>query len=124
MDSSKMPALGRALRVLGEHGDAITLDTPPEVLAEIRGDLQRAADLLAMAEGPRPLTDCREHPNGAVDPEQPTPPGTPGKCLLCALRRRRGTPAYDGQRDALRATTGRRYTPNPQHAPRHHQEQQ
>lgn len=71
------------MRVLGEHGDALSRDTPPEKLAEMRQDLAKAARLLEEVAGPKPLTLCRTHPFGAVDKE------APDLCLLCQTRRRR-----------------------------------
>ncbi|MET9922763.1 hypothetical protein ACFV1C_00880 [Streptomyces sp. NPDC059605] len=87
MNPNHLPELGRALRVLGEHGDGITRSTPVEKLHEIRTDLQKAFALLEATTGPKPHTRCREHPYGAVDEE------APDLCLLCHTRRRRGEQA-------------------------------
>ncbi|NBM17786.1 hypothetical protein, partial [Streptomyces sp. GC420] len=93
----------------------------PYVLAELRGRLGAAKDMLgALAAGSHPLefepvadglyaafraaavlapvksrTGCPEHPDGPLDPE---PPGGWGCCLLCNTRRlrgERGVPAGD-----------------------------
>lgn len=84
MNPNQVPELGRVLRVLGEHGDAISRDTPEEKLHEIRSDLMRALDLLNKTAGPKPHTDCAKHPFGAVDMD------APDRCLFCQTRRRRG----------------------------------
>ncbi|KAF0646302.1 MULTISPECIES: hypothetical protein, partial [Streptomyces] len=83
MDHEQLLHLGRALRVLGEHGDALTRDTPREKLQEIRSDIDRALNLVDKLTGPRTLTDCRQHPFGAVDES------APDRCLICQTHRRR-----------------------------------
>jgi hypothetical protein len=83
MDHEQLLHLGRALRLLGEHGDALTRDTSPDKLQEIRTDIKRALDLIDKATGPRPLTDCPQHPFGAVDED------APDRCLICQTHRRR-----------------------------------
>ncbi|NEB74171.1 hypothetical protein G3I40_02785 [Streptomyces sp. SID14478] len=84
MNHAQLTALGRALRVLGEHGQEITADTPQDKLHEWRGDLKRALDLLEdTATGAPPTTRCAEHPNGAVDAS------APDLCLICETRRRK-----------------------------------
>lgn len=83
MTTIDVSELGRVLRVLGEHGDSLGRDTPPEKLKEIAADVEKAQQLLAKANGPKPYTDCKEHPYGAVDPD------APDRCLLCQTRRRR-----------------------------------
>jgi len=83
VNPNQLPELGRVLRVLGEHGDALSRDTPAEKLHELRQDLQRALRLVDEAAGPKPYTDCKEHPFGAVDED------APDRCLLCQTRRRR-----------------------------------
>ena len=83
MNPNQVPELGRALRVIGQHGDALTRDTPQDKLDEIRADLARATLLLAAVSGPKPHTDCVEHPFGAVDED------APDRCLSCHTRRRR-----------------------------------
>lgn len=83
MNPNQIPELGRALRLLGEHGDAVTRDTPEEKLVEIRADLKKAVMLLEQVAGPKPFTKCPEHPFGAVDED------APDLCLLCQTRRRR-----------------------------------
>ncbi|MFJ8083437.1 hypothetical protein ACIQ6Y_22880 [Streptomyces sp. NPDC096205] len=83
MNHAQLTALGRALRLLGEHGEALTADTPDARLHEVKGDLRRALDLLE--EGistAAPATRCAEHPNGPVDS------AAPDLCLLCETRRR------------------------------------
>jgi hypothetical protein len=89
VNPESVPSLGRALRVLGEHGERISADYTEDDLDELAADLARARTLLSEATGPRPLTSCLEHPFGAVDPEQPVPDGQPGVCLICVMRRRR-----------------------------------
>ncbi|WP_374118647.1 hypothetical protein [Streptomyces sp. 8L] len=83
MNPNQLPDLGRALRLLGEHGEAVTRDMPEAKLEEIRKDLARAVDLLATVAGPKPHTDCKLHPFGAVDED------APDRCLFCQTRRRR-----------------------------------
>ena len=83
MNHSQPAALGRALRLLGEHGEALTADTPDERLHEIKADLRRALDLVEESVGGgAPRTRCPEHPQGPVDT------GAPDLCLLCETRRR------------------------------------
>nr|WP_241267538.1 hypothetical protein [Streptomyces scabichelini] len=78
-----MTALGRALRVLGEHGDALSSDTPDAKLHEVKADLKRALDLLEeTVTTAKPTTRCAEHPTGPVDED------APDLCLLCETRRR------------------------------------
>ncbi|MYX33441.1 MULTISPECIES: hypothetical protein [unclassified Streptomyces] len=73
MNRTVIRDLGRALRVLGEHGDRITpTEATTELLDEIAEDLFRARRLLAEADRPRPTTNCREHPNGARWSRRPT----------------------------------------------------
>ncbi|MEU1195510.1 hypothetical protein ABZ446_04735 [Streptomyces sp. NPDC005813] len=83
MNHAQLTALGRALRLLGEHGDALTADTPDAKLHEVKADLKRALDLLdETVTTAAPATRCSEHPNGPVDE------GAPDLCLLCETRRR------------------------------------
>lgn len=88
MNPESVPALGRALRVLGEHGERIHPGYSEEEIDELAADMARARTLLHQATGPTPVTSCPEHPFGAVDPEQPVPPGQPGVCLICVMRSR------------------------------------
>lgn len=71
------------MRVIGEHGEALSRDTASDKLAEMRADLQKALKLLEEVAGPKPATLCAEHPFGAVDKD------APDLCLLCQTRRRR-----------------------------------
>jgi hypothetical protein len=83
MNHAQLTALGRALRVLGEHGETLTADTPDARLHEFKADLRRALDLLdETVTTAAPTTRCAEHPNGPVDEE------APDRCLLCETRRR------------------------------------
>ncbi|MEW2284967.1 MULTISPECIES: hypothetical protein [Streptomyces] len=83
MNHAQLTALGRALRLLGEHGDALTADTPDARLHEIKDDLRRALDLLDdTVTTAAPATRCPEHPQGPVDES------APDLCLLCETRRR------------------------------------
>ncbi|WSQ10065.1 hypothetical protein OG604_21130 [Streptomyces sp. NBC_01231] len=83
MNHAQLTALGRALRVLGEHGDALTGDTPDAKLHEVKADIKRALDLLDdSVSGAAPSTRCAEHPQGPVDEN------APDLCLLCETRRR------------------------------------
>lgn len=73
MNHAQLTALGRALRVLGEHGDALNADTPDAKLHEVKADLKRALDLLdETVTTAAPTTRCAEHPNGPVDEAAPT----------------------------------------------------
>ncbi|GHD35348.1 hypothetical protein [Streptomyces galbus] len=93
MNHAQLTALGRALRLLGEHGDALTTDTPDARLHEVKADLRRALDLLEESVGAAaPATRCAEHPNGPVDES------APDLCLLCETRRRAARRSeYSGQ---------------------------
>ncbi|WP_338696680.1 hypothetical protein V2W30_14315 [Streptomyces sp. Q6] len=83
MNHAQLTALGRALRLLGEHGDGLTGDTSDTKLHEVRGDVKRALELLdGTVAGAAPTTRCPEHPQGAVDET------APDLCLLCETRRR------------------------------------
>lgn len=83
MNHAQLTALGRALRVLGDHGEALTSTAPDSKLHEIKDDLKRALDKLEEAvSAPAPTTRCAEHPNGPVDED------AVDRCLLCETRRR------------------------------------
>ncbi|MEZ7002780.1 hypothetical protein [Streptomyces sp. AD55] len=83
MNHAQRTALGRALRLLGEHGEALGADTPDARLHEVRADLKRTLDLLEESVTTAvPTTRCPEHPTGPVDR------GAPDLCLLCETRRR------------------------------------
>ncbi|MPY64530.1 hypothetical protein [Streptomyces spongiae] len=80
---AQLTALGRALRLVGEHGEALTATTPDAKLHEVKADLRRALDLLdETVTSAKPTTRCAEHPNGPVDED------APDRCLLCETRRR------------------------------------
>ena len=83
MNHAQLTALGRALRLLGEHGDALTAGTTNAQLHEMRSDLKRALDLLdETVTTAKPTTKCPEHPTGPVDEN------AVDLCLLCETRRR------------------------------------
>jgi hypothetical protein len=83
VNHAQLTALGRALRVLGEHGDALNADTPDAKLHEVKADLKRALDLLEeTVTTAAPTTRCAEHPQGPVDED------ASDLCLLCETRRR------------------------------------
>jgi hypothetical protein len=83
MNHAQRTALGRALRVLGEHGDRLTTETTDAELHEVRDDVRRALSLLEEAfSTTKPTTRCPEHPNGPVDED------ARDLCLLCETRRR------------------------------------
>ncbi len=83
MDHAQVVALGRALRVLGEHGEELSGGTPDARLYEIKADLTRAlAQLEESVSRPKPTTRCPEHPTGPVDES------ARDLCLLCETRRR------------------------------------
>ncbi|GHF71259.1 hypothetical protein [Streptomyces thermodiastaticus] len=83
MNHAQFTALGRALRVVGEHGEQLTAEATDARLHEIRNDLRRALDLLEESVSQeRPTTRCAEHPHGPVDKD------APDLCLLCETRRR------------------------------------
>ena len=92
MNHAQLTALGRALRLLGEHGEALTGDTRDAKLHEVKADLKRALDLLQdSVSGAAPTTHCPEHPNGPVDEN------AQDLCLLCETRRRAARRAeYNG----------------------------
>ncbi|MFF0716340.1 hypothetical protein ACWEVM_18370 [Streptomyces bauhiniae] len=93
MNHAQLTALGRALRLVGEHGDALSADTPDSRLHEVKADLRRALDLLdeSVSAG-APTTRCAEHPQGPVDES------ASDLCLLCETRRRAARRAeYGGQ---------------------------
>ncbi|CAM5703538.1 hypothetical protein SVIOM342S_07118 [Streptomyces violaceorubidus] len=74
MNHAQLTALGRALRLLGEHGEALTADTPEAKLHEVRADLKRALDQLEESvTTAAPSTRCPEHPNGPVVQGRPRP---------------------------------------------------
>ncbi|WP_431033090.1 hypothetical protein ACQYWQ_07260 [Streptomyces sp. P6-2-1] len=97
MRQQKIPALGRALRALGEEGEELGGATTEAKLHEIAKDLRRALALLEeTVEGPEPTTRCAEHPYGPRDES------APDLCLLCETRRRGGRRVVrlpDGERD-------------------------
>ncbi|MGW7046595.1 hypothetical protein ACWGDT_28670 [Streptomyces avermitilis] len=83
MNHAQLTALGRALRLVGEHGEALSAQTPDARLHEVKADLKRALDLLEdSVSAAAPSTRCAEHPNGPVDED------APDLCLLCETRRR------------------------------------
>ncbi|MDQ1037065.1 hypothetical protein QFZ75_003481 [Streptomyces sp. V3I8] len=83
MNHAQLTALGRALRVLGEHGDALSTEMPDAKLHEVKADLKRALDLLEeTVTTAAPTTRCAEHPTGPVDED------AADLCLLCETRRR------------------------------------
>ncbi|MEU6775576.1 hypothetical protein [Streptomyces sp. NPDC046759] len=99
MNHAQIAALGRALRLLGEHGEVLTADTPDARLHEVKADLRRALDLLDETVGTNaPTTRCAEHPNGPVDES------APDRCLLCETRRRAARRSeYQGRPPATEA---------------------
>lgn len=85
MMSNLTTELGRALRVLGEHGHRLTaFETAPEQLDDISTDLDRARQLLADVLAEQAPTACRIHPGAPPDR------ATGAACLFCAMNRRRG----------------------------------
>ncbi|MGW1026093.1 hypothetical protein ACWD4J_20785 [Streptomyces sp. NPDC002577] len=83
MNHAQLTALGRALRLLGEHGEYLTSETPDTKLHEIKGDIKKALELLEESvTTAAPSTRCPEHPNGPVDEN------AHDLCLLCETRRR------------------------------------
>ncbi|MFF8951848.1 hypothetical protein ACF09I_24075 [Streptomyces sp. NPDC014940] len=109
MNHAQLTALGRALRLLGEHGEALSADTPDARLHEVKADLRRALDLLDETVGAgAPTTRCPEHPHGPIDRS------APDLCLLCETRRRAARRSeYQsggrGQADAAPAAGNSRY---------------
>ncbi|WP_331748699.1 hypothetical protein [Streptomyces chartreusis] len=85
MNHAQLIALGRSLRVAGEHGQRLDDSATAPNTAEIRQDLERALALLEDAvTTAKPTTRCPEHPTGPVDPD------AADLCLLCETRRRSG----------------------------------
>ncbi|MDX3587545.1 hypothetical protein [Streptomyces europaeiscabiei] len=85
MNHAQLSALGRALRVAGEHGQRLEDDNTLAPTDEVRRDLERAMDMLNEAlSTAKPTTRCPEHPTGPVDPD------AADLCLLCETRRRSG----------------------------------
>ncbi|MFJ2819060.1 hypothetical protein [Streptomyces sp. NPDC087294] len=82
MNHAQLIALGRSLRVVGEHGQRDGEDSTVST-DEIRQDLERSLALLDdVISAPRPTTRCPEHPTGPVDKDaadgrrmRPTPFG-------------------------------------------------
>ncbi|WP_037622282.1 hypothetical protein [Streptomyces aureus] len=106
MNHAQLTALGRALRLLGEHGDALNADTPDARLHEVKADLKRALDLLdETVTTAAPTTRCAEHPNGPVDES------APDRCLLCETRRR------TARRTEVNDAYGHGRTPAPDEVP-------
>ncbi|MGV2914696.1 hypothetical protein [Streptomyces alfalfae] len=103
MNEAQIIELGRALRLLGEHGETLGRDTPTEKITEIRNDLKRALLIVEQAAGPKPYTDCKEHPFGAIDED------APDRCLLCQTRRRRGELARQANDRGMPGAPERRY---------------
>lgn len=103
MNHAQLIALGRSLRVAGEHGQRLEDQGAEANTQEIRQDLERALALLDDAvSSSKPTTRCPEHPVGPVDPD------AADLCLLCETRRRSGTRApnprpVDGEADASSA---------------------
>ncbi|MEV5176662.1 hypothetical protein AB0L10_37550 [Streptomyces flaveolus] len=100
MNHAQLVALGRALRLTGEHGQRLQDAAAATDVSEIRSDLQRALTLVDDAiQTAKPTTRCPEHPSSLVDPD------AADLCLLCETRRRAGlrtpprprTPHPDGQ---------------------------
>ncbi|MEU6538105.1 hypothetical protein [Streptomyces sp. NPDC047000] len=106
MNHAQATTLGRALRLLGEHGDALAATTADSKLHEIRTDLRRALEMLdETVTTAVPTTRCAEHPNGPVDE------AAPDLCLLCETRRRAArrselSGGYPGPRPAGHAAEG------------------
>ncbi|TGZ12400.1 hypothetical protein DV517_74950 [Streptomyces sp. S816] len=98
MNHAQLIALGRALRVAGEHGQRLTADTEGEAVLnteELRQDLERALHLLdETITTPKAITRCPEHPSGPVEPD------AADLCLLCETRRRAGRRAAPQMRSA------------------------
>ncbi|MFE6946103.1 hypothetical protein [Streptomyces chartreusis] len=85
MNHAQLIALGRSLRVAGEHGQRLDEAGATANTAEIRQDLERALALLDDAvTSAKATTRCPEHPTGPVDPD------AADLCLLCETRRRSG----------------------------------
>lgn len=85
MNRSPLSDLGRALRLLGEHGDRLGIfEAAPEQLEEIGADLTRAHKLLTAARAAAGPSGCRIHRDA------PTDPAADGACLFCTTNRRRG----------------------------------
>lgn len=85
MNHAQLVALGRSLRVAGEHGQRLDDADIIANVEEIRQDLERSLALLNDAiSSPKPTTRCPEHPTGPVDPD------AFDGCLLCETRRRAG----------------------------------
>ncbi|MEU6777435.1 hypothetical protein [Streptomyces sp. NPDC046759] len=86
MNHAQFIALGRSLRVAGEHGQRLEDHDADTNTQEIRQDLERALALLDDAVSTsKPTTRCPEHPGGLVDPD------AADLCLLCETRRRSET---------------------------------
>ncbi len=78
MNHAQLVALGRALRLSGEHGQRLEDAAAATDVSEIRSDLQRALTLVDDAiQTAKPPMRCPEHPSGPVDPTHPT-------CACCA----------------------------------------
>jgi hypothetical protein len=85
VNHAQLVALGRSLRVAGEHGQRLDDADTVFNVEEIRQDLERSLALVNDAiSSPKPTTRCPEHPAGPVDPD------AFDGCLLCETRRRAG----------------------------------
>lgn len=85
MTHPEVIGLGRALRLLGEHGERLSaFAAAPEQLEEILSDLDAARQLLLAVRASLGPTGCQQHPGAPLDPT------AGGVCWLCAQNQRRG----------------------------------
>ncbi|GHA69340.1 MULTISPECIES: hypothetical protein [Streptomyces] len=102
MNHARLVALGRALRLTGEHGRRLEDAASATDVSEIRGDLRRPLMLVDDAiQAAAPTTRCPEHPSGSVDLD------AAALGLLCETRHRAGLRTPSRSRTLAR-TAGKR----------------
>ena len=81
------------MRTINDLVFDLKIESPPEAFDEIADYVHEAFCVAREFSRALPITGCKIHPQGAVDPDSPP---EWGNCLLCNIRRRR-------ERDAQRS---------------------